>query len=53
MVQFLGSKFNTATNPLDGIALNEKFSYEIVAKGDELKVSIINWLGYLNENRDA
>ncbi len=39
--EILGSKSNTATNPIDGIALNEKFSYEIVAKGNELKVSII------------
>lgn len=39
--EILGSKSDKATNPLDGIALNEKFSYEIVARGNELKVSII------------
>jgi len=39
--EILGSRSDTAKNPLDGIALNEKFSYEIVARGHELKISII------------
>lgn len=39
--EILGSRSDTAKNPLDGIALNEKFSYEIAARGHELKISII------------
>ncbi|MBT8076067.1 MAG: polysaccharide lyase family 7 protein [Gammaproteobacteria bacterium] len=38
--EILGSRSDTAKDPLDGIALNEKFSYEIAAKGHELKVTI-------------
>lgn len=38
--EILGSRSNTANDPQDGIALDEKFSYKIVAKGDQLKVII-------------
>ena len=38
--EILGSRSDTAKNPLDGIALNEKFSYKIAARGHELKISI-------------
>ncbi len=38
--EILGSRSDTAHDPLDGIALNEKFSYEIDARGHELKVTI-------------
>jgi hypothetical protein len=38
--EILGSKSDTAENPVDGIALNEKFSYEIIAQGHELSVLI-------------
>lgn len=36
----IGSRANNAEDPLDGIALGEKFSYEIIARGLELTVSI-------------
>ena len=38
--EILGSRSDTAHDPLDGIALNEKFSYEIAASGNELRVTI-------------
>lgn len=38
--EILGSRSNTATNPDDGIALDEKFSYEIDASGYELNITI-------------
>lgn len=38
--EILGSRSNTAKDPVDGIALDEKFSYEIIARGHELKVVI-------------
>ncbi|MEL0638286.1 polysaccharide lyase family 7 protein [Marinomonas sp. TI.3.20] len=36
----IGSKSNTQSNPKNGIAINEKFSYSIVAKGNTIKVTI-------------
>ena len=36
----LGSRKNDASDPPDGIALDEKFSYEIEARGNELHVAI-------------
>ncbi|WP_406682721.1 polysaccharide lyase family 7 protein [Seonamhaeicola sp. MEBiC1930] len=36
----IGSRSNTAANPEDGIALNEKFSYKIKVVGDLLTVTI-------------
>lgn len=38
--EILGSRSDTAGDPVDGIALNEKFSYEINAGGNELQVTI-------------
>lgn len=40
-VPLLGNRANSADDPIDGIALNEKFSYSIVAVGHALEVSII------------
>ncbi|MGB6268172.1 MAG: polysaccharide lyase family 7 protein [Olleya sp.] len=37
----IGSRSNTASNPADGIALDEKFSYTIKTVGDILTVTII------------
>lgn len=37
----IGSRSNTAPNPTDGIALNEKFSYTIKVVGDSLTFTII------------
>ena len=39
-VELLGSKTKTPQDPVDGIALNEKFSYEIKASGSDLTVTI-------------
>ncbi|MGJ8745409.1 polysaccharide lyase family 7 protein [Polaribacter sp.] len=39
--EMIGSRSSTASNPSDGIALNEKFSYTIKVVGDDLTVSII------------
>ena len=39
-VELLGSKSKTPQDPADGIALNEKFSYEIKASGNDLTVTI-------------
>lgn len=36
----IGSRSNSASNPADGIALNEKFSYTIKAVGDSLTLTI-------------
>jgi len=38
--ELLGSKSSKAGDPADGIALDEKFSYEIAVKGNSLFVSI-------------
>lgn len=38
--EIIGSKSDSASNPSDGIALNEKFSYQIKVVGDKLTVSI-------------
>lgn len=38
--ELIGSRDNDATNPMDGIALDEKFSYEIRLTGNILIVSI-------------
>ena len=37
----IGSRSNSITNPSDGIALNEKFSYRIKVVGDSLTITII------------
>ncbi|AWB67272.1 polysaccharide lyase family 7 protein [Saccharobesus litoralis] len=39
-VEMIGSRANSTSNPSDGIALNEKFSYQIKVIGNELKVTI-------------
>jgi poly(beta-D-mannuronate) lyase len=39
--EMIGSRSNSASNPIDGIALNEKFSYTIKTVGDILTVTII------------
>lgn len=39
--EMIGSRSNNASNPSDGIALNEKFSYTIKVVGDNLTVTII------------
>ena len=39
--EMIGSRSNNATNPSDGIALNETFSYRIKVVGDNLTVTII------------
>ncbi|MBU2929169.1 polysaccharide lyase family 7 protein [Winogradskyella psychrotolerans] len=39
--EMIGSRSNSASNPEDGIALNEKFSYRIKVVGDDLTVTII------------
>ena len=38
--EMIGSRSSSASNPADGIALNEKFSYTIKAVGDNLTVTI-------------
>ena len=40
-VEMIGSKSNSASNPEDGIALNEKFSYRINVVGNTLTVTIM------------
>ncbi|WP_111977835.1 polysaccharide lyase family 7 protein [Algibacillus agarilyticus] len=40
-IEIIGSRTNSASNPSDGIALNEKFSYKIQVVGHELTVTII------------
>lgn len=39
--EMIGSRSNNASNPEDGIALNEKFSYTIKVVGDILTITII------------
>lgn len=39
-VEMIGSKSNTASNPADGIALDEKFSYQIIVNMNLLSVTI-------------
>ena len=39
-VELIGSRSSSASSPDDGIALNEKFSYEIDVKGHRLRVTI-------------
>ena len=38
--ELIGSRDNDASNPSNGIALDEKFSYQIQVEGNELKVSV-------------
>ncbi|WP_083191778.1 polysaccharide lyase family 7 protein [Formosa haliotis] len=38
--EMIGSRSNSASNPADGIALDEKFSYTIHVEGDALTVTI-------------
>ena len=38
--EMIGTRSNSAANPTDGIALNEKFSYNIKVVGDDLTVTI-------------
>lgn len=40
-INIIGSRSNSATNPEDGISLDEKFSYTIEVVGDDLTVTII------------
>lgn len=40
-VEMIGSRSNTASNPSDGIALDEKFSYRIKVVANTLSVTII------------
>ena len=40
-IPLLGNRSNSAEDPIDGISLNEKFSYTIVAAGHALEVSIL------------
>ncbi|MCF7352571.1 polysaccharide lyase family 7 protein [Vibrio sp. CK2-1] len=39
--EIIGSKDDDASNPSNGIALNEKFSYQIKVVGDKLTVTIV------------
>lgn len=39
--EMIGRRSNSASNPSDGIALNERFSYGIEVRGDTLTVDII------------
>ncbi|MCL4159859.1 UNVERIFIED_CONTAM: hypothetical protein GTU68_055007 [Idotea baltica] len=39
--EIIGSRSNSASNPSDGIALNEKFSYTIKVVGDSLTLTIM------------
>ncbi len=39
--EMIGSRSQSQSNPDDGIALNEKFSYEIATVGNELTVTLI------------
>lgn len=40
-IEMIGSRSNNASDPEDGIALDEKFSYTIEVEGDDLTVTII------------
>ena len=37
----IGSRTNTASNPVDGIPLDEKFSYSITVSGHTLTVKVV------------
>lgn len=39
--EIIGSRSDSASNPSNGIALNEKFSYQIKVVGDKLTVTIV------------
>ncbi|TCS43287.1 polysaccharide lyase family 7 protein [Reinekea marinisedimentorum] len=39
--ELIGSRSDSASNPSDGIALDEVFSYEIMVNGDQLRVVIM------------
>lgn len=39
--ELIGDRSNTASNPVQGIPLNEKFQYSIIVKGNELTAVII------------
>jgi poly(beta-D-mannuronate) lyase len=39
--EMIGSRSDAAKDPVDGIALNERFSYEIMVNGDQLRVVIM------------
>ena len=39
--ELIGSRDKYASDPIDGIALNEKFTYEVIVAGDILSVKII------------
>lgn len=39
-IELIGSRSSSASNPIDGIALNEKFSYEIDVQGNTLTTTI-------------
>jgi hypothetical protein len=40
-VEMIGSKSDSASNPSDGIALDEKFSYQIKVEGNTLTITIM------------
>ena len=40
-IELIGSRSSSASDPVDGIALNEKFSYEIDVQGNTLTTTII------------
>jgi poly(beta-D-mannuronate) lyase len=40
--EILGDSSNNATDPVDGVSLNERFTYEIIANGNMLTVNIYN-----------
>lgn len=40
--EMIGTRSQSATNPENGIALGQKFSYEILAEGNNLKVTILD-----------
>jgi len=43
--EFYGSRDNNASNPEDGIELDEKWSYEVDVKGREMTVTVIRESG--------
>ncbi|WP_418152206.1 polysaccharide lyase family 7 protein [Litorimonas sp. RW-G-Af-16] len=47
----LGDRSNSADDPVDGIPLNEKFGYKIVALGDALQVDILRQGKVVARNR--
>lgn len=40
-ISLIGDRSNGADEPVNGIALNERFGYKIVARGDDLEVTIL------------